>query len=240
LILKTMGIGKFAKTEWAERITKFREGQGLSQAALAKRLNVSPMAPSRWERGINEPSSEIYMQLGKMAGNPDCWYFWQRGGLSREDIDHVVSGFGAGSRDPGARTAVPSAAAQEFFNLPLAIYSDFQSARLEDEAVAVPPSWCPNPDRTICVRIHEDGMAPIVGEGFVVAIDTSITQPSQLQNALVAVLNPSNLLIVRCLARYGETEMLIAENRRREPIPYNNRDWRIVGKVIWWIGRPGN
>jgi len=122
--------------------------------------------------------------------------------------------------------------------MPLAIYSDFQSGRLEEEAIAVPPAWCPNPDRTICARIHEDGMAPIVGEGFVVAVDTTITQPSELQNALVAVLNPSNLLIVRCLAQYGDTDMLIAENRRRQPIPYNSRDWRIVGKVIWWIGRP--
>jgi DNA-binding XRE family transcriptional regulator len=235
-----MGNGKFAKPEWAERITKFREGQGLSQAALAKRLNVSPMAPSRWERGINEPSSEIYMQLGKMAGNPDCWYFWQRGGLSREDIDNVVAGFGAGSPDPGVKSVSLPATAQQFFSLPLAIYSDFQAGRLEGETITVPPSWCPNPDRTICARIHEDGMAPIVGEGFIVAIDTSITQSSDLQNALVAVLNLSDILMVRCLARYGEREMLIAENRRREPIPYNSHDWKIVGKVIWWIGKPGN
>jgi len=233
-----MADGKFAKPEWAERITKFRESQRLSQASLAKRLNVSPMAPSRWERGINEPSSEIYMQLGKMAGDPDCWYFWQRGGLSREDIDNVVSGFGAGSPDPDVKPVAMTGTTQQFLALPLPIYSDFASRTLEEDVLAVPPAWCPNPDRIICVRIHEDGMAPIVSEGFIAAIDTSITQPAQLQNALVAVLDPRDALIVRCLAQYGDTQMLIAENRRREPIPYNDQDWRIVGKVLWWIGRP--
>ena len=232
-----MGNGKFAKPEWAERITRFRESQGLSQASLAKRLNVSPMAPSRWERGINEPSSEIYMQLGKMAGNPDCWYFWQRGGISRADIDNVVSGFSAGSPDPVGNAVTSSATAQPFFSLPLSVHSDFASGKLEAEVIAVPPSWCPNPARTICVRIRENGMAPIVGEDFIVAIDTSITDPSQLQEALIAVVDRNDVLIVRCLTRYGETEMLIAENRRREPIPYNSYDWRIVGKVLWWIGK---
>src|SRR5689334_842220 len=190
-----MGNGKFAKPEWAERITRFRESQGLSQASLAKRLNVSPMAPSRWERGINEPSSEIYMQLGKMAGNPDCWYFWQRGGISRADIDNVVSGFSAGSPDPVGNAVTPSATAQPFLSLPLSVHSDFASGKLEGEVFAVPPSWCPNPARTICVRIHENGMAPIVGEDFIVAIDTSITDPSQLQEALIAVVDRNDVLV---------------------------------------------
>ena len=235
-----MADARFAKPEWAERITKFREGQKLSQAGLAKKLNVSPMAPSRWERGINEPSSEIYMQLGKMAGNPDCWYFWQRGGLSREDIDSVVPGFGTGSSDVGeSAAAVAPAPAPRPLNISLSIRTDFFS-REPDEVIVVPAAWCPDPERMVCVRINEDGMAPIVGQGFIVAIDTSITDPDQLQNALVAVLNRTNELIVRCLALYGQTNMLVGEDRRREAIAYKEPDWKIVGKVLWWIGKPGD
>ena len=185
-----MGDSRFAKPEWADKITKFRESQKLSQAGLAKRLNVSPMAPSRWERGINEPSSEIYMQLGKMAGDPDCWYFWQRGGLSREDINSVVSGFGAGGSSETVSAPISlTTATQQFLGLPLPIRSDYYSVGQEEEAIAVPPDWCPNPARIICVKLNEDGMAPIIGEGFIVAIDTSITEPAQLQNTLVAVLD---------------------------------------------------
>ena len=235
-----MPSSEFVKPEWAERITRLREIQKLSQAALAKRLNVSPMAPSRWERGINEPSSEIYMQLGKMAGDPDCWYFWQRGGLSREDISNVVSGFGAGSAETAPEPIKLSANGQVFEGLPLVIRANYShpSASEANQMVAVPPGWCPNPRRTICLQVKEDGMAPIVGVGFVIAVDTSINQPSQLQNALVAVLDRDDVLLVRCLTRYGDTDMLIAENRRHEPIAYNNRDWRILGKVLWWIGHP--
>lgn len=177
------------------------------------------------------------MQLGKMAGDPDCWYFWQRGGLSREDISSVVAGFGAGSSATKIEPVKLSANGYEFEGFPLAIRSDFHSPSA-DAVMAVPPEWCPNALKTVCVHIHEDGMSPIIAPGFIVAIDTSMNEPGQLQNSMVAVLDRNDGLIVRCLTRYGDTDMLIAENRRRDPIPYNSRDWRIVGKVLWWIGRP--
>jgi DNA-binding XRE family transcriptional regulator len=235
-----MADDRFVRPEWAERITKFRESQKLSQAGLAKRLNVSPMAPSRWERGINEPSSDIYMQLGKMAGDPDCWYFWQRGGLSRDDINSVVPGFGAGSPDLGtsAAAAAPTKATPTL-NISLIVRPDLFSSDSE-EVIAVPAAWCPNPERIICVRIDEDGMAPIVGQGFIVAIDTSVSDPNELQSALIAVLNRDNELLIRCLALYGETHMLVGEDRRRAAIPYNDRDWKIVGRVLWWVGKAGD
>ena len=235
-----MADSSFAKPEWAERITRFRESQKLSQAGLAKRLNVSPMAPSRWERGINEPSSEIYMQLGKMAGDPDCWYFWQRGGLSRDDISSVAPGFGAGSSDGGGSGVAPTPAPDSPpLSISFGVHTEFFSTDYE-EFITVPSSWCPNPDRIICIRINEDGMAPIVGHGFIVAIDTSMTDPDELDSALIAVLNRNNELLVRCLALYGEAHMLVGEDRRHAPIPYDDREWKIAGKVLWWIGKAGD
>lgn len=78
------------RPEWAERLEQLRLRLGLSQAALAKKLNVSPMAPSRWERGVHEPSSAVFLELGKLAGSPDCWYFWEQAGLSKSDLDAVL------------------------------------------------------------------------------------------------------------------------------------------------------
>ena len=89
-------------------------------------------------------------------------------------------------------------------NISLGVRSDFFSTDYE-EFIAVPSAWCPSSDRITCIRINEDGMAPIVGQGFIVAIDTSMTDPDELQSALVAVLNRDNELLVRCLALYGET-----------------------------------
>jgi transcriptional regulator with XRE-family HTH domain len=77
-------------TEWAAMIGRVRDALGLSQAALARRLAVSPMAVSRWERSVNEPSAAIYIQLGRLAGSPHCWFFWQRAGLERSEIEAVL------------------------------------------------------------------------------------------------------------------------------------------------------
>ena len=37
------------------RIRRWREGRGVSQLVLAKRLNVDPGTLARWERGVREP-----------------------------------------------------------------------------------------------------------------------------------------------------------------------------------------
>ena len=79
-------FAKSARPEWTLMIERMRCALGLSQAGLARRLQVSAMAVSRWERGINEPNSSIYIQLGKIVGAPDCWYFWGLAGMTREDV----------------------------------------------------------------------------------------------------------------------------------------------------------
>ena len=62
----------------------------LSQTVFAELLRVSAMAVSRWERGINEPPGEAYIVLGKLAGSPDCWYFWERTGLKKSDLKRAL------------------------------------------------------------------------------------------------------------------------------------------------------
>jgi DNA-binding XRE family transcriptional regulator len=82
-----MHVGaKIARPEWTLKIEELRERLGISQAALARKLGVSPMAVSRWERGVNEPTAIIYVTLGKMCSGPECWYFWGRVGLDREAL----------------------------------------------------------------------------------------------------------------------------------------------------------
>ena len=77
---------KLARPEWAARIEKLRNKLGLSQTEFAKKLDVSAMAVSRWERGINEPPARSYIGLGKLAGQDGCWFYWERAGLSKTDI----------------------------------------------------------------------------------------------------------------------------------------------------------
>ena len=48
------------------------------------------MGVSRWERGAQEPPSHSYIELGNLAGDPDCWFFWGRAGLRSEDLMRVL------------------------------------------------------------------------------------------------------------------------------------------------------
>src|SRR6266581_2131679 len=76
--------------EWAKAIVRLRHRLGLNQEAFSDSFLCSAMAVSRWERGISEPPSHTYIELGNIAGDPLCWYFWGRAGLSREDLLRVV------------------------------------------------------------------------------------------------------------------------------------------------------
>ena len=77
---------KMARPTWATRIEKLRDRLNLSQTDFANQLGVSAMAVSRWERGINEPPAKCYVTLGKMAGSSECWFYWERIGLTKRDV----------------------------------------------------------------------------------------------------------------------------------------------------------
>src|SRR5207248_4074296 len=76
---------KIRYLEWASRIIALRRRMGISQSELGKQLNSSAMAVSRWERGVQDPPANIYIQLGNITGDPECWYFWGRAGLHSGD-----------------------------------------------------------------------------------------------------------------------------------------------------------
>ena len=76
--------------EWAGTIKAVRGKLKLSQSELAQRLETSAMAISRWERGEFEPSADAYLRLGKLMGDPLCWFFWGRAGLSTADVMRVL------------------------------------------------------------------------------------------------------------------------------------------------------
>ncbi|HUR36405.1 MAG TPA: helix-turn-helix transcriptional regulator, partial [Terriglobales bacterium] len=163
-----MTVPPNGRPEWAKKIEEMRETLGLSQAALAKTLNVSPMAPSRWERGINRPPSSIFLRLGKLVGHPFCWYFWQEAGLSKEDLVTCA--------DPAENVArklqVPANVMEtEYVALPL-LPKD--SARFElplasdkREIMIARRDWCENPERTICWQYRGLGMKPLLAEAAI-------------------------------------------------------------------------
>src|SRR5260370_28477523 len=87
---KTPKKSKSPSPEWARRIRELRQGLGLNQPELGLRVHYSAMAISRWERGEQEPPDRAYIELGNLAGNPKCWYFWGCAGLNSETLLRVM------------------------------------------------------------------------------------------------------------------------------------------------------
>jgi SOS-response transcriptional repressor LexA len=245
------------RPEWADRLERLRQTLGISQAGLAKRLHVSAMAPSRWERGINEPPAEIYIQLGKMVGEPACWYFWEKAGIKKADVLSVLNSKRGAVRAPAR--AERAAAAPSVQIIPSArlkkmkahtamcaipLYSTAQVAGVgarivaeAEEVVIAPKDWCDHPDETFSIRQSGDRMAPVLRDGYVVAVDHLQTDPSRLDGKMVLASHADKGVIVHWYQRLGKAEMLVPENRDYPPIYLAEGGWTILGKVVWWLAK---
>lgn len=246
------------RPEWADKLERLRDTLGISQAGLAKRLHVSAMAPSRWERGINEPPAEIYIQLGKMVGEPACWYFWEKAGLKKADLLSVANrrlgprnsakpAKNAASADvqiiPSAklskvRAATPMCALPLYSTtLPVGTDGNSQVVREATEVVVAPKTWCDHPDETFCLRNSGEKMAPVLRDGYIVAVDQLISDPAKLDGKIVLASNPEKGLVIHWYQRIGKAEMLVPENRDHAPIYLADGGWKILGKVVWWFAK---
>jgi SOS-response transcriptional repressor LexA len=246
-----------AKPEWAEKISELRRQLHLNQTAFGHKLQSSAMAVSRWERGAQEPPSHSYIEIGNLAGDPRCWYFWGRAGLRSEDIMKVMPGMqkrlrqtqdfeivtaGSGTRKLTGKlqlVAVPllktiaAAHGQKGDDIPFLHDAPVESM------IAAPKEWCPNPASTSCLRVRGHSMVPIICDGYIVAVDSSQTDRTELDGKIVIAWKKDKGLTVSRFRRYDHTETLQSENPQYESITlgHKNDKWKIVAKVLWWIGR---
>src|SRR5579859_2045854 len=178
---------------WAKAIRDLRSGLDLNQSDFGARMGFSAMAVSRWERGAQEPPSHGFIGLGNLARDSTCWYFWERAGLRSEHVLRVlptlerntrvsklqnfeIVSAGTGPRqhhDKIQLVALPLlkavAASHGERGDDLHLLSD---APIES-MMAAPKDWCPNPAYTSCLRVRGNSMAPMIQDGYVVAVDSS-------------------------------------------------------------------
>lgn len=245
---------------WASAILNLRQRFGLSQSEFGSRLNYSAMAVSRWETGKQEPTSRCLIQIGNMAGQPECWMFWSRAGLNSSDLHKMLPGARSTARmsmsddfeivhaGSGTKRKRPKNAPKlQLVAVPLlnvdagtmgqagGEFSDFESASAE-EVIAAPAFWCPNPNQTNCLRVKGTSMSPLINDGDIVAVDGSQTDPDDLnQKIVVALHRDRGLSLARFISADG-VHLLESENREYGPVTVEkDRKWQIVGKVLWWV-----
>ena len=233
---------KLARPEWAVQIERLRERLHLNQAGLARLLNVSPMAVSRWERAVNEPEAAFYIHMGTLAGDPDCWYFWQRAGLPASDLKRALRKSKTARAPQTAVTdlehyAVPVIALTAGTSLPGDSDPNVEQSPTVAKVMA-PPEWTDNVQNVRCLRVKGEGMAPTISDGSLVAVDVSQFHVARLTNAIVLAWHKDYGLLVRRLKRAGAADVLVSD---ADPTGANaltfDPNWRILGRVTWWLSR---
>jgi SOS-response transcriptional repressor LexA len=241
--------------EWSQKIVDFRSSLKLSQSELGKQLGVSTMAVSRWERAIQQAPANIYIQLGNLAGDPLCWYFWGCAGLSTADVLRVLPAARRRMHEArfpnlrvvhaGSQRRIPST---DFVAVPLLPVRAGTPGEAGDKTVdleqvrpeamlAAPMEWCPNPKSTICLRVRGNSMSPLILDGYIIAIDILDVHHDKLVGQIVVASNPARGLIVSRLIRFDHTDALVSDRRDYESISLAPESgWQVIGKVLWWTG----
>ncbi len=81
-------------------------------------------------------------------------------------------------------------------------------------------------------------MMPLIYDGYILAVDSAQRGLSELRNKVVIAWHKDMGLMVSRLQQYEHTEVLQPENKEYESIVISNKNkWRILAKVLWWIGK---
>jgi SOS-response transcriptional repressor LexA len=198
--------------------------------------------------------------MGRIAGDPLCWYFWDRAGLRIADVERVLAcadtrggGTSAGAKHDNAVHAEVNRATADlqadfvtipFFPIAAATPgteadrgADIELSQPES-LLAAPAAWCPHPRMTFCVRVKGDSMSPLILNGYIIAVDTCEIDSDKLLGEIVVARHINHGLLVSRLIRFGHMDVLVSNNRQYDPVSINNKsDWKLVGKVLWWTGR---
>ena len=253
-------VRKNVHPDWSREILALRRRLKLSQSDFASRLDMSAMSVSRWERAQIEPTAESYIRLGNLCQGPVCWFFWGRAGIKAMDIVKVlpvarrrlnqgrigsvqVVNAGAGKHI--------SAKTSDFVAIPILPVDAATLGEHSDEVSdidlvqpeslwAAPASWCPNPAQTISLRVKGNSMSPLILNGYIIAVDTSNISREELLGQIVVAWNKkARQLVVSRLLRFDNTDVLVSDQRENQSISLASESaWRIVGKVLWWAGKP--
>jgi SOS-response transcriptional repressor LexA len=254
-----MNKHRLASSEWVAKILQLRKRLGLNQSEFASHLNYSAMALSRWESGTHEPTAEAYVRMGNLAGPRESKWFWTRAGLKSSDLSPMFpEGSGmlhkadfpdfeivAGSGAKRVSSRIKNKA--KLVALPvLEVHAgthggqgdqvlDLDQAEVS-EMIAAPALWCPNPGATSCLRVRGASMSPMIDDGDIVVVDCSQQDGKELNGKIIVAWNKkTGLTLSRFLMMKG-VQLLESENRDYKPISMGrDRNWRIVGKVLWWI-----
>jgi transcriptional regulator with XRE-family HTH domain len=254
-----MSTQNVTQAEWSTQIRRLLAQLRLSQAGLAARLGVSPATITRWIKGSHEPTSSSYLAMGNLAGSPDGVYFWERAGVDPANFPDAklrmtLSSLRVNLRDfkliAGRKLSRKVIASKsQAVILPLlniTAYGDrippsrhvtLAKAEVEDVLMA-PLSWCPHPESMLCMHLTGDSMVPVIPPDAVIAVDTAVTERSQLDKKIAVFSHRDLGFKVARLQRLPSADILLSANHKYLPVDASDQSkWKILGAVVWWVSQ---
>jgi transcriptional regulator with XRE-family HTH domain len=232
---------------FAEAIVALREARKWGRAQLARELGVTEMTVSNWESGKSEPKPDKYARMARLAPTDDLEIFFRDRIVALDpQVASLISAY-AQKHDIIPKVSQPVGDLPEMSAVPLLRDAAAAGAprmieeKDVEEWLMISKRFAPNPESVRCVRIKGDSMSPILEEGYIVAIDTADREPKRLVKHMVAASDPDGGVTIKWLRKSAGELLLVPQHvsvRYYPVILTKEAGWRIVGRVMWWIGQP--
>ncbi|MDP8051036.1 helix-turn-helix domain-containing protein [Pasteurella atlantica] len=212
-----------AKVNLSEWVKKARNKAGITQEALAQKLNMTKANISAMENGRTLPSFSNVLAIATLTGSP----------LPHEDPDITTTiksdketimvpeysaiaecGFGYTENEDfiEVKGGIP-------FNIPF-----LKSLGVHTEDACI-------------IHAEGDSMSPTIQGGASVLLDLSKKEP--VEEAIFAILRNQNGIVIKRLRRNAQKEWLYSSdnpNKTLYPDLFAYEDDRIIGRVLWQGG----
>jgi phage repressor protein C with HTH and peptisase S24 domain len=87
------------------------------------------------------------------------------------------------------------------------------------------------------MRVKGGSMEPVLFDGYIIVVDQAQTDNKSLNGKIIIAQHERFGLIVSRYWQFNDSQALVSDNRKHDPVPLTAA-WRIIGKVLWWIGEP--
>lgn len=196
-----------------DKIEFLREIKGLTQESLAKIVEVSPGAVSKWEQDISKPKAKSMTKLADYFNvtlaslmNEKCPIKYESKLVYIPFYNNVQASAGYG----------------------------FEAENEDYDDLCIQASFIPNPKQTIALKIMGDSMMPIFSDGSIVFIDKDLCD---IIDGQVYVFIHEGMVRMKILENIpkGFKFKSYNPNYKDEEINIGEEHIKIIGKVIGQI-----
>jgi len=212
---------------------------------LARRLNQPARSWYNYETGVTVPAEVLLRFIEETGANP-TWLLTGDGPKYRRDaaglspVELIRRGLEALERAPAPVGSGGAGAGGEVLELPVIPLSELGRARPGgrpgEEDIPALRRWVPRPEETVCVRVEDDAMEPILPRGAIAAVDRSVREVEAVRARLVAARVEGEAMIRWC--ELAGNHAILRPNQPDPrfgmiPLSIEAAGRALVGQVAW-------